>query len=82
MVRAADGCFCLPKAIVCSKVCRGVAKTLAVRSFATVVGGEFARIQFLLTWFRRDIVGTRIYRSSQEEVRRRAQADLREFPAR
>ncbi|MCB0911691.1 MAG: AAA family ATPase, partial [Propionibacteriaceae bacterium] len=24
----------------------GVAKTLAVRSFATVVGGQFARIQF------------------------------------
>jgi MoxR-like ATPase len=29
----------------------GVAKTLAVRSFATVVGGEFARIQFTPTWF-------------------------------
>ena len=27
----------------------GVAKTLAVRSFATVVGGEFARIQFTPT---------------------------------
>jgi MoxR-like ATPase len=44
----------------------GVAKTLAVRSFATVVGGEFARIQFTPDLVPSDIVGTRIYRSSQE----------------
>ncbi|HEY6667254.1 MAG TPA: MoxR family ATPase [Propionibacteriaceae bacterium] len=44
----------------------GVAKTLAVRSFATVVGGEFARIQFTPDLVPSDIVGTRIYRASEE----------------
>ena len=44
----------------------GVAKTLAVRSFATVVGGEFARIQFTPDLVPSDIVGTRIYKASQE----------------
>jgi MoxR-like ATPase len=44
----------------------GVAKTLAVRSFATVVGGEFARIQFTPDLVPSDISGTRIYRASQE----------------
>ncbi|NNG21206.1 MoxR family ATPase [Naumannella sp. ID2617S] len=45
----------------------GVAKTLAVRSFATVVGGEFARIQFTPDLVPSDIVGTRIYLASQEK---------------
>jgi MoxR-like ATPase len=45
----------------------GVAKTLAVRSFATVVGGEFSRIQFTPDLVPSDIVGTRIYRASQEK---------------
>ena len=44
----------------------GVAKTLAVRSFATVVGGEFARIQFTPDLVPSDIVGTRIYSASKE----------------
>jgi len=44
----------------------GVAKTLAVRSFATVVGGEFARLQFTPDLVPSDIVGTRIYKASQE----------------
>jgi MoxR-like ATPase len=44
----------------------GVAKTLAVRSFATVVGGHFARIQFTPDLVPSDIVGTRIYLASQE----------------
>lgn len=44
----------------------GVAKTLAVRSFATVVGGDFARLQFTPDLVPSDIVGTRIYLSSQE----------------
>src|SRR3954462_189750 len=44
----------------------GVAKTLAVRSFATVVGGGFARIQFTPDLVPSDIVGTRIYQASQE----------------
>lgn len=45
----------------------GVAKTLAVRSFATVVGGDFARIQFTPDLVPSDIVGTRIYSASQEK---------------
>ena len=44
----------------------GVAKTLAVRSFATVVGGSFSRIQFTPDLVPSDIVGTRIYKASQE----------------
>ncbi len=44
----------------------GVAKTLAVRSFATVVGGEFARVQFTPDLVPSDIVGTRIYSASKE----------------
>ncbi|HBX80902.1 MAG TPA: ATPase [Propionibacteriaceae bacterium] len=45
----------------------GVAKTLAVRSFATVVGGDFARIQFTPDLVPSDIVGTRIYSVKQEK---------------
>ncbi len=45
----------------------GVAKTLAVRSFATVVGGTFSRVQFTPDLVPSDIVGTRIYRASQEK---------------
>ncbi|MCL2736839.1 MAG: MoxR family ATPase [Propionibacteriaceae bacterium] len=44
----------------------GTAKTLAVRSFATVVGGEFARIQFTPDLVPSDIVGTRIYSTKTE----------------
>ena len=44
----------------------GTAKTLAVRSFSTVVGGEFSRIQFTPDLVPSDIVGTRIYRQSKE----------------
>ncbi|MGO4957281.1 AAA family ATPase [Luteococcus sp. Sow4_B9] len=44
----------------------GVAKTLAVRSFATVVGGDFARVQFTPDLVPSDIVGTRIYSASKE----------------
>lgn len=45
----------------------GVAKTLAVRSFATVVGGDFARVQFTPDLVPSDIVGTRIYSATQEK---------------
>ena len=44
----------------------GVAKTLAVRTFASVVGGTFARIQFTPDLVPSDIVGTRIYRQTRE----------------
>ncbi len=45
----------------------GVAKTLAVETFAKVVGGSFARIQFTPDLVPTDIIGTRIYRQSREE---------------
>ncbi len=44
----------------------GTAKTLAVRSFATVVGGDFARVQFTPDLVPSDIVGTRIYSARNE----------------
>jgi MoxR-like ATPase len=45
----------------------GVAKTLAVETFATVVGGTFARLQFTPDLVPSDLVGTRIYRVGREQ---------------
>jgi MoxR-like ATPase len=45
----------------------GVAKTLAVETFAKVVGGTFSRIQFTPDLVPTDIIGTRIYRQGKEE---------------
>lgn len=44
----------------------GVAKTLAAKTLAHVVGGDFARLQFTPDLVPSDITGTRIYRPSQE----------------
>lgn len=44
----------------------GVAKTLAVETFARVVGGSFARVQFTPDLVPADILGTRIYRQNRE----------------
>jgi len=44
----------------------GLAKTLAAETLANVVGGTFARIQFTPDLLPSDIVGTRIYRASNE----------------
>jgi MoxR-like ATPase len=44
----------------------GIAKTLAVRTFATVTGGTFSRLQFTPDLVPGDIVGTRIWRPSSE----------------
>ncbi|GAA3075584.1 AAA family ATPase [Streptosporangium carneum] len=44
----------------------GVAKTLAASTLATVVGGDFARIQFTPDLVPSDIVGTRVYHPSRE----------------
>jgi MoxR-like ATPase len=44
----------------------GVAKTLAVETFATVVGGSFSRVQFTPDLVPADILGTRIYRQGRE----------------
>lgn len=48
-------------------VAPGTAKTLAVRTFATVVGGSFARIQFTPDLVPSDIVGTRVYQVASRE---------------
>jgi MoxR-like ATPase len=44
----------------------GVAKTLAVETLATVVGGKFARLQFTPDLVPSDIIGTRIYKAGQD----------------
>jgi MoxR-like ATPase len=44
----------------------GVAKTLAVRTLAEVIGGKFARLQFTPDLVPGDIMGTRIWRPSAE----------------
>ena len=44
----------------------GVAKTLAVRTLADVVGGSFSRLQFTPDLMPGDITGTRVWRSSTE----------------
>ncbi|WP_419703568.1 AAA family ATPase [Promicromonospora sp. NFX87] len=45
----------------------GVAKTLAVRTLAAVAGGSFARLQFTPDLMPSDIVGTRVWKPSQED---------------
>ncbi|MDP8955269.1 MAG: AAA family ATPase, partial [Actinomycetota bacterium] len=44
----------------------GLAKTLAIETVATCVGGSFVRLQFTPDLIPSDIVGTRIYRASTE----------------
>ncbi|MBF6137406.1 MoxR family ATPase [Nocardia otitidiscaviarum] len=45
----------------------GIAKTLAVETFARVVGGSFSRVQFTPDLVPTDLIGTRIYRQGKEE---------------
>nr|WP_250324796.1 MoxR family ATPase [Williamsia sp. CHRR-6] len=45
----------------------GVAKTLAVETFARVIGGSFSRVQFTPDLVPTDLIGTRIYRQGKEE---------------
>jgi MoxR-like ATPase len=44
----------------------GLGKTITLRTLARVLGGSFSRIQFTPDLIPSDIVGTRIYRASQE----------------
>lgn len=44
----------------------GLGKTITLRTLARVLGGTFSRIQFTPDLIPADIVGTRIYRASQE----------------
>ncbi|MBA8824770.1 MoxR-like ATPase [Saccharopolyspora lacisalsi] len=45
----------------------GIAKTLTVETFASVVGGSFSRLQFTPDLVPADLLGTRIYRQSSEQ---------------
>ena len=45
----------------------GVAKTLAVETFAKVIGGTLSRVQFTPDLVPTDLLGTRIYRQGREE---------------
>ncbi|MFN8039705.1 MAG: MoxR family ATPase [Acidimicrobiales bacterium] len=45
----------------------GLAKTLAVETLSTVVGGSFTRLQFTPDLLPADLTGTRIYRQSSEQ---------------
>ncbi|GAB2673714.1 MoxR family ATPase [Gordonia jinhuaensis] len=45
----------------------GVAKTLAVETYAKVIGGSFSRVQFTPDLVPTDLLGTRIYRQGREE---------------
>lgn len=45
----------------------GVAKTLAVSTFATIIGGSYSRIQFTPDLVPSDIVGTRVFRQDTAE---------------
>lgn len=44
----------------------GIAKTLAVETFSSVVGGSFSRLQFTPDLVPADLLGTRIYRQGSE----------------
>ena len=44
----------------------GLAKTLAVETLATVIGGDYNRLQFTPDLLPADLVGTRIFRASTE----------------
>ncbi len=45
----------------------GLAKTLTVSTLATVVGGDFSRLQFTPDLVPADVIGTRIWRPTREE---------------
>lgn len=45
----------------------GLAKTLAVSTLATAVGGSFVRLQFTPDLLPSDLIGTRIWRASNEQ---------------
>ena len=59
----------------------GLAKTLTIKTLASVVGGSFSRIQFTPDLVPSDLVGTRIYRPGQRQPRHRARTGVRELPA-
>ncbi len=60
----------------------GLAKTLAARSFAQVLGIDFARIQFTPDLMPSDVTGSSIWNQRDSRLRVPARADLHEPPPR
>ena len=56
----------------------GLAKTMAVKTLAQAIGGEFQRIQFTPDLVPADIVGTRIYNQKLGEFQVVARPGLRQ----
>ena len=56
-----------PRATCSSRGCPGLAKTLAIKTLADAIGGEFQRIQFTPDLVPADLVGTRIYNQRSGE---------------
>ena len=60
----------------------GLAKTLTVRTLATVLGGSFGRIQFTPDLVPADLVGTRLWQPGDGTLPHRARPGVRQPPAR
>ena len=60
----------------------GLAKTLAVKSVAAAIGGQFHRVQFTPDLVPADLVGTRIYHQQQRRVPGLARAGVHQPAAR
>ena len=60
----------------------GLAKTMAVKTLAQAIGGEFQRIQFTPDLVPADVVGTRIYNQRDGRVPGLARAGLHQPAAR
>ena len=58
---------CWPAGTCSSRACPGLAKTLAVKSLAAAIGGQFQRIQFTPDLVPADLTGTRVYRQHSGE---------------
>ena len=51
----------------CWKVCRDLAKTLAIKSLAQAIHAKFSRIQFTPDLLPADVIGTMIYQQQRNE---------------
>ena len=71
-----------PAATACSRAYRAWRRPWPSRPSRPWSAARFARIQFTPDLVPADIMGTRIYRTVEREVRRRARPGVRELPAR
>jgi len=53
----------------CSKACRGLAKTLSVKTLSAAIQTTFNRIQFTPDLLPADVIGTLIYNPKDGEFR-------------